>query len=149
MRLPSQGSINQFVLSIVASWCVCWWWLHIRKFLNHPPKDFFNLGRSGCQIARQGRGLFFFFFCFFLSLCYNVFENQAYAIANSEPAHLQTWVMVKVFFYLENNLLNSLLRDCNIFCYTVDGKKVPDVHRKLIYKKVLVSCNLSQTVKPS
>ena len=33
--------------------------------------------------------------------------------------------------------------------YTVDGQKVPDVHRRLICQKVSVSRNLSQKVIPS
>ena len=33
--------------------------------------------------------------------------------------------------------------------YTVDGQKVPDVHRRLICQKVSVSLNLSQKAIPS
>ena len=53
------------------------------------------------------------------------------------------------------HLSQKLVKKNHLYCtkptsgYTVDGRKVPDVHRRLICLKVSVSGNLSQRIIPS
>ena len=60
---------------------------------------------------------------------------------------MSVWFIYQMFGKLK--LGKSVNAVSKIVQYTVDGKKVPDVHRRLILQKVSVSRNLSQKVMPS